>query len=126
MWRLFRRIFVALGLWSEKLGETETLDEAQIEAGIRDQRRRADAANTANGNLKTTIILLKEQMRDENNQIKSLTALLKQAAEKNDETNGASLAEQLDTAKTELARNQEQLTGLEDVYKQNITIIGNS
>lgn len=126
MFRAIKRLFIYLGLMVEKSTETQAIDEAQIERGIRDQRQRADAANTANGQMKTQIILLKEQIRSEERQVAEYTAQLQLAADTNDEATGAHIAELLDNVQHELARNKEQLAQYEQVYQTNVQIIANS
>jgi len=126
MFKAIRRLLVALGLMLEKATETQAIDEAMIERGIRDQRAKADAANTANGQMKTQMILLKEQIRSEERQVAEYTAQLKLAAQTNDELNGAHFAELLDNVQQEIARNNEQMAQYEIVYKNNVQIIANS
>ena len=96
MFKALHRLFVYLGLLAEKSTETQAIDEAMIERGIRDQRSKADSANHANGQMKTQMILLKEQIRNEERQVAEYTAQLKLAAQTNDEATGAHYAELLD------------------------------
>jgi len=126
MFKAIRRLLIALGLMFEKATETQAIDEAMIERGIRDQRSKADAANTANGQMKTQMILLKEQIRAEDRQVAEYMAQLKLAAQTNDEQNGAHFAELLDNVQQEIARNKEQMAQYEIVYKNNVQIIANS
>ncbi|MEI6032750.1 MAG: hypothetical protein WCS65_00540 [Verrucomicrobiae bacterium] len=126
MFNALKRLFVYLGLMMEKSTETQAIDEAVIERGIRDQRAKADAANTANGQMKTQMILLKEQIRNEERQVAEYTAQLKLAAQTNDELNGAHFAELLDNVQQEILRNKEQMEQYDVVYKNNVQIIANS
>lgn len=126
MFKAIKRLFVYLGLLVEKATENQAIDEAQIERGIRDQRAKADAANTANGQMKTQVILLKEQIRAEERQIAEYTSQLKIAAQTNDEQNGAHFAELLDNVQQEMGRNKEQLAQYEIVYSNNVQIIASS
>ncbi len=126
MFNAIRRIFVYLGLLAERATETEAIDEAMIERGIRDQRAKADSANHANGQMKTQMILLKDQIRSEERQVAEYTAQLRLAAQTSDEANGAHYAELLDNVQQEIARNKEQLAQYDIVYKNNVQIIATS
>lgn len=126
IFRAIKRIFVFLGLMVEKSTENEAIDEAMIERGIRDQRAKADSANTANGQMKTQMILLKEQIRAEERQAAEYTAALTLAAQTNNENDGAHYAELLDNVNQEMSRNKEQMAQYEVVYKNNVQIIANS
>ena len=126
IFRAIHRLFVYLGLAIEKSTETVAIDEAMIERGIRDARGKADVANTANGQIKTQMILLKEQIRSEERQIEEYTAQLKLAAQTNDEINGAHFAELLDNVEQEMLRNREQMAQFDNVYKTNIQVIATS
>ncbi len=123
LFRAFRRVFVALGLAVEKATETAAIDAANIEAGIRAQRQRAQDANKANGVLQGQVILLKEQIRDEEMREQQILAELREAAARNDEVTGGSLAETLESIQNEIARNKEQLARNEELYQTNLNII---
>lgn len=126
MFKSLRRLFVYLGLLAEKATETEAIDEAMIERGIRDQRAKAEAANTANGQMKAQIIMLKDQIRDDQRQVAEYTAQLQLAAQTNDELNGAHFAELLDNIQETLRRNNEQLAQYNTVYATNVQVIAAS
>jgi hypothetical protein len=51
MFRAFKRIFIWLGLMAEKATETDAINQAVVERGIRDSREKADRAHYANGQL---------------------------------------------------------------------------
>lgn len=126
MFKAIHKLLIAFGLMLEKSTETQAIDEAVIERGIRDQRTKAEAANTANGQMKTQMILLKEQIRVEERQVAEYMVQLKHAAQTNDEQNGAHFAELLDNVQQEITRNQEQMGQYESVYRNNIQIIATS
>jgi hypothetical protein len=126
MFRALKRLFVALGFWAESATETQAIDEAVIQSGIRDQQAKAAAANKANGDLQTSIILLRNQIHEEEVRAAGLTAQLQLAAEQNNESEGAALAEQLDVLNHEIQTNKEQLVSLDAVYQQNLEIIANA
>jgi len=126
MFKAIHRLFVYLGLLVEKSTETAAIDEAMIERGIRDQRAKAEGANTANGQMKTQIILLREQIREDERRAADYTAQLKQAVAANDEANGAHLAELLANVQDTLSRNNEQMAQFEELYKTNVQIIADA
>lgn len=126
MFNALRRLFVYLGLLAEKATETEAIDEAMIERGIRDQRGKAEAANTANGQMKAQIIMLKEQIRDNERQAEEYTAQLRLAAQTNDENSGAHYAELLENTQETLRRNSEQLAQYNTVYETNVHVIASA
>src|SRR6476620_1391730 len=91
MFRAIKRIFIWLGLMAEKATETDAINQAVVERGIRDARNKADQAHTANGQL----AMLKDQIKRQNRQKQELQGLLQAAISTNDETNGAHYAEEL-------------------------------
>jgi hypothetical protein len=123
---VFRRIGTALGLWMEKATETDAIDMAVVERGIRDQKAKADKAHFANGQLAGQIAVLKEQVKRQQRRRDELEGLVAAAAAQNNETLGAEYAEQLADMEADLKDNQGQLDGLEGVYQQNTQIIGAS
>ncbi len=126
MFRAFRRIFVWLGLMAEKATETDAINQAMVERGIRDSRVKADKAHYANGQLAGQIALLKEQIKRQDRQREELQGLLQAAAASNDEVNGAHYAEELATIEQDLNENKAQMENLEQLYKQNTEIIAQS
>lgn len=126
MFRAFRRIFVWLGLMAEKATETDAINQAMVERGIRDSRAKADKAHYANGQLAGQIALLKEQIKRQDRQREELQGLLQAAAAANDETNGSHYAEELATVEQDLNDNKAQADNLEQLYKQNTEIIAQS
>lgn len=121
-----KRILIAIGFWAEEATHTAAIDEANIQADIKRQNDNALKANKDNGDLQTTIILLKQQIRNGEAEAASLLQQLKEAAEVNDENRGADLAERLDRSNSDLELNKEQLATLENLYQQNLDIIANS
>ncbi|MBM3855951.1 MAG: hypothetical protein FJ399_22825, partial [Verrucomicrobia bacterium] len=66
--RAFKRIFVYLGLMAEKATETDAINQAVVERGIRDAKAKAEKAHYANGQLAGQIALLKDQVRRQERQ----------------------------------------------------------
>jgi hypothetical protein len=126
MFRAFKRIFVWLGLMAEQATETDAINQAMVERGIRDSRAKADKAHYANGQLAGQIALLKDQVKRQERQRDELQGLLQAAAAANDEANGAHYAEELATVEQDLNDNKSQADNLEQLYKQNTEIIAQS
>ncbi len=126
MFRAFKRLFIWMGLMAEKATETDAINQAVVERGIRDAKAKADKAHYANGQLAGQIALLKDQIKRQERQRAELQGLLQAAAAANDEANGAHLAEELAAVEGEVTENTAQLDNLEALYKQNTEIIANS
>ncbi len=126
LFRAFKRVFIWLGLAAEKATETDAINQAVVERGIRDAKAKADKAHYANGQLAGQIALLKDQIRRQERQRTETQGFLQSAAAANDEANGAHFAEELATIEQDIADNQSQLDSLEQLYKQNTEIIANS
>ena len=126
MFRAFKRIFIWLGLMAEKATETDAINEAVVERGIRDSREKADRAHYANGQLAGQVANLKDQVKRQNRQKQELQGLLQAAVAANDEENGAHYAEELANMEGDVADNTAQLEHLEQLYRQNTEIIANS
>jgi phage shock protein A len=126
MFRAIKRVFIWLGLMAEKATETDAINEAVVERGIRDSKAKADKAHYANGQLAGQIALLKDQIKRQERQRDDLQGVLQAAAAANDEANGAHYAEELATLEQDLAENKTQLDSLEQLYKQNTEIIAQS
>lgn len=126
MFRAIKRLFIWLGLMAEKATETDAINQAVVERGIRDAKVRADKAHYANGQLASQIALLKEQVKRQVRQKEELEGLLQAAVAANDESNGAHYAEQLAELEGDLKENEAQLKNLEDLYQQNTQIIAQS
>ncbi len=126
MFRAIKRLFIWLGLTAEKATETDAINEAVIERGIREAKQKADKAHYANGQLAGQIALLKDQVNRQDRQKADLEGMLQAAAAANDETNGAHYAEQLAELEGDLKDNQAQLKNLEELYQQNTQIIAQS
>src|SRR5712692_2456810 len=126
MFRAIKRLFIWLGLMAEKSTETDAINEAVVERGIRDSKAKADKAHYANGQLAGQIALLKDQVKRQDRQREDLQGMLQAAATANDEANGAHYAEELATLEQELNDNKTQLDGLEQLYKQNTEVIAQS
>jgi len=126
MFRAFKRLFIWLGLMAEKATETDAINQAVVERGIRDAKLKADQAHTANGQLAGQVAMLKDQLKRQLRQKQETQGLLQAAASANDEDNGAHYAEELANIDQDIADNEEQLKGLEDLYKQNTEIIAES
>lgn len=126
MFRAIKRLFIWLGLMAEKATETDAINQAMVERGIRDSKARADKAHYANGQLASQIALLKEQVKRQTRQKEELEGLLRAAVAANDEVNGAHYAEQLAELEGDLKDNEAQLQNLEELYRQNTQIIAQS
>jgi hypothetical protein len=126
MFRAFKRIFIWLGLMAEQATETDAINQAMVERGIRDSRAKADKAHYANGQLAGQIALLKDQIKRQERQRDELQGLLQAAAAANDEANGAHYADELATVEQDLNDNKVQADNLEQLYKQNTEIIAQS
>ncbi len=126
MFRAIKRVFIWLGLMAEKATETDAINQAVVERGIRDSKAKADKAHYANGQLAGQIALLKDQIRRQERQAAELQSLLQAAAAANDEANGAHYADELATVESDLNDNKAQADSLEQLYKQNTSIIAES
>ena len=126
MFRALKRLFIWLGLAAEKATETDAINAAVVERGIRDSKARADKAGYANGQLAAQSALLKEQLKKQIRQKEELEGLLRVAAAANDEENGAHYAEELAQLEQDVADNKAQVDNLEALYKQNTEIIAQS
>lgn len=126
MWKSIKRLLIYFNLMAEKATETDAINEAQVEAGIRAQKDRAGKANYANGQLAGQVALLKDQIRRQEQKKEELTSMLQAAANANDEANGAQYAEELANLESDLKENNGQLQIIQDTYKQNTEIIANS
>ena len=111
---------------AEKATETDAINQAVVERGIRDSRAKADKAHYANGQLAGQISLLRDQIKRQDRQRQELQSLLQAAAAANDEANGAHYAEELATLEGDLNENKTQADNLENLYKQNTEIIAES
>ena len=125
MFRAIKRVFIWLGLMAEKATETDAINEAVVERGIRDSKAKADKAHYANGQLAGQVALL-DQVKRQERQRDDLQGVLQAAAAANDEANGAHYAEELATLEQDLAENKTQLDSLEELYRQNTAIIAQS
>jgi phage shock protein A len=126
MFRAIKRLFIWLGLMAEKATETDSINQAVVERGIRDAKLKADQAHTANGQLAGQVAMLRDQVKRQQRQTAELQGLLQAAAAANDEENGAHYAEELANLEQDIADNDSQLQGLEQLYKQNTEIIAQS
>jgi phage shock protein A len=126
MFRSIKRLFIWLGLMAEKATETDAINQAVVERGIRDSKAKADKAHYANGQLAGQIALLKDQIKRQQRQRDDLQGMLQAAVAANDEANGAHYAEELSTIEQDLADNKSQADSLEQLYKQNTEIIAQS
>src|SRR4051795_9006942 len=126
MFRAIKRLMTWLGLSAEKATETDAINQAVVERGIRDAKAKAEKAHYANGQLAGQIALLKDQIKKQERQRTGLQSLLQAAAAANDEANGAHYAEELATCEADLNDNKAQADNLEQLYKQNTEIIAES
>ncbi len=124
--RAFQRVFICMFFIAEQTTETDAINQAVVERGIRDAKKKADQAHYANGQLAGQIAMLKDQIKRQERQKAELEGLIQAAVAANDEANGGHFAEQLGTVETDLADNRQQLQGLEEMYGQNTQIIAQS
>lgn len=126
MFRAFKRIFIWFGLMAEKATETDAINQAMVERGIRDSKVKADKAHYANGQLAGQVALLKDQLKRQERQREELQGMLQAAAAANDEGNGSVYAEELATLESDINENKAQLDSLDQLYRQNTEIIAQS
>lgn len=126
MFRAIKRLFIWLGLMAEKATETDAINQAVVERGIRDAKAKADKAHYANGQLAGQIAMLADQIKRQQRQKNEAEALLQAAVSANDETNGAHYAEQLADLEAQLNENTAQHKNLEEMYQQNTQVIAQS
>src|SRR5262245_32628170 len=126
MFRAIKRLFIWLGLTAEKATESDAINQAVVERGIRDSKAKADKAHYANGQLAGQVSLLKDQLKRQERQRQELQGMLQAAAAANDEASGAHYAEELATLEQDIADNQSQMQSLEQLYEQNTQIIAQS
>ena len=126
MFRAIKRVFIWFGLMAEQATETDAINQAVVERGIRDSKAKADKAHYANGQLAGQVALLKDQVKRQERQREDLQGMLQAAAAANDEANGAHYAEELATLESDINENKAQLDSLEQLYKQNTEIIAQS
>src|SRR6266516_3520624 len=126
MFRAIKRLFIWLGLMAERATETDAINEAVVERGIRDSKAKADKAHYANGQLAGQIALLRDQIKRQERQRADLQGMLQAAAAANDEANGAHYADELATLEQDLIDNKSQADNLEQLYRQNTEIIAQS
>src|SRR5262245_791076 len=126
MFRAFKRLFIWLGLMAEQATETDSINQAVIERGIRDAKAKAEKAHYANGQLAGQVSLLKDQLKRQERERENLQGLLQAAAAANDEANGAHYAETLAGLEQDIGDNQAQKKQLEELYQQNTQIIAQS
>lgn len=124
--RAFKRVFIWLGLVAEQATETDAINQAVVERGIRDAKAKAEKAHYANGQLAGQVALLKDQVKRQERQKTELQGMLQAAAAANDEANGAHFAEELAALEQDMTENHAQLESLEQLYRQNTEIIANS
>jgi hypothetical protein len=80
MFRAIKRVFIWLGLMAERATETDAINQAVVERGIRDSKVKADKAHYANGQLAGQIALLKDQIKRQERQRDDLQGMLQAAA----------------------------------------------
>src|SRR4249920_3733332 len=106
MFRAIKRVFIWLGLMAEQATETDAINQAVVERGIRDSKAKADKAHYANGQLASQIALLRDQIKRQEQQRQNTQSLLQAAAAANDDANGAHYAEELATIEADLNENK--------------------
>src|SRR5258706_7819997 len=112
MFRAIKRLFIWMGLMAEKATETDAINQAVVERGIRDSKAKADKAHYANGQLAGQIALLKDQIKKQDRQRQELQSLLQAAAAAHEEANGSHYAVELATLEADLNENKSQSQNL--------------
>src|SRR5688500_13640400 len=107
--RAIKRLFIWMGLSAEQATETDAINQAVVERGIRDAKVKADKAHYANGQLAGQVSLLKDQVKRQERERENLQGLLQAAAAANDEANGAHYAETLAALEQDIGDNMAQL-----------------
>src|SRR5437870_13904854 len=79
MFRAIKRLFIWLGLMAEKATETDAINQAVVERGIRDSKVKADKAHYANGQLAGQIPLLQDHAQRQERQRQHLQRALQPA-----------------------------------------------
>src|SRR4030095_7629904 len=126
MFRAIKRIFIFLGLMAEKATESDAINQAVVERGIRDSKAKADKAHYATAQLASEVAWFRDQLKRQQRQREELQGLLQVAAASNDESNGAHYAEELATLDQDIGDNEGQLKSLEELYQQNTQVIAQS
>jgi len=98
MFRAFKRVFIWLGLLAEQATETDAINQAVIERGIRDAKAKAERRTTP------TAACRPDRAAQGSGETPGtaegdLQGLLQAAAASNDEANGAHFAEELGSSK---------------------------
>src|SRR6202008_5050017 len=88
MFRAVKRIFIWLGLMAEKATETDAINQAVVERGIRDAKAKADKAHYANGQMPGQGAVLRDQGRGQERHRVDPHGMLQPAAAANDDANG--------------------------------------
>src|SRR5437879_8274837 len=126
MFRAIKRVFIWLGRMAEQATESDAINQAVVERGIRDAKAKADKAHYANGQLAGQVSLLKDQIKRQDRQREDLQGMLQAAAAANDEANGAHYAEELATLEQDWNEHKTKLQSMEQLYQQNTEIIAKS
>jgi hypothetical protein len=124
--RAARRLCIWFGLIAERATESDSINEAVVERGIRNARGAADRAHYANGRLAGQIAVLQDQRKRQDRRRVELQARLHEAALAKDAVNGAHYAEELAIVEDEIATADAALGNFEGLYRQNTEIIANS
>src|SRR5438552_17530603 len=110
----------------EQATETDAINQAVVERGIRDAKGKADKAHYANGQLASQIALLKEQLKRQERQREELQGLLQTTAAANDAATRSHYAEQIADLEQDLADNKGQIDNLAQLYQSKTKIIAQS
>lgn len=121
-----KRFGIAIASIFWRFSNTDGINQAVVEDGMRKAKEKLDKAHYANGQLQGTIIRLKDQIAIQERKKSELERLMTIAANQNNDTQGAYYAEQLESLQQDLTTNLEQLNGLTENYQQNTAIIANS
>src|SRR5947207_12769661 len=118
MFRAIKRVFIWLGLMAEKSTETDAINQAVVERGIRDSKVRADKAHYANGQLAGQVALLNEQIKRQQRQREDLQGRPQAAAPPTAEANAPHNAEERPTRERHSRATEARATGREHLTRQ--------
>jgi len=126
MWQTLRKIGIAIRNWFVSAANTDAINEANVADGIRKSKERATVANLNNGKLKSTIIRLQDQVKQQENKRSEYQSYIDAAISQNNNELGSKYASALADLEGELNENKQQLAELDSTYQENVKIIAES
>ena len=125
MFRAIKRLFVWFGLMAEKVTETDAINEAQVEAGIRKEQANCQKCFDALAQIKANALSLKDQIKGEKNKELELTSLVQAAIQQGSEDHATEYAAELAELQESLRINEQQLTQVDSLYTQTKDMLAN-